>query len=71
MNHPITDQIHNMIRNDPRTIKQIARAAGLDPRTMYDWGKRVQPKIHNIEAVLTVLGYRLVICDLTNPDTTD
>ena len=34
--------------------------AGLGPRTFYGW-KNHSPNVHNIEAILNVMGYQLVI----------
>ena len=60
--HPLTRQVLDLIEADPRTLRKIARRAGVDPDMFSSWKRDShQPRLHMIEAVLGALGYKLEI----------
>lgn len=58
--HPIIQRLFELIDDDPRSITQIARAAGVDESAVYGWRRgRNRPGLMLIESVFNVLGYEI------------
>lgn len=46
------------------TIRDMARLSGVDEKQMYKWRDGTQPKLMNIDAVLTVVGLKLTVSQI-------
>lgn len=58
--HPIIQQLFELIDADPRSITQIARAAGVDESAVYGWRRgKHRPGVLIIDSVFNVLGYEI------------
>lgn len=65
--HPFVRLILSKMRDDHLTYAALGKLSGLTPSTIHHWNK-VQPRLHNIEAVLNALGYRLKIVPIEEED---
>lgn len=67
--HPIIKQLFELIDADSRTITQIARAAGVTEKAVYDWRRgKHRPGVLILDSVFNTLGYEIWL-EPTNPAT--
>lgn len=53
-------RVRELVKADGRTFEEIGHIAGISGHNILRW-QRVNPRLANVEAVLEVIGYRLVI----------
>jgi len=61
--HPFVRFIFRRMNSDNVTFRQLGKRSGVDASTIHQWDN-MNPRIHNIEAVLNALGYCLKIVPL-------
>lgn len=59
--HPIVAQIFATIKASELSVEKIGSAAGCDSGAIYKWARRGPGNLAKVEAVLRVLGLRLVV----------
>lgn len=57
----VMHQLIGLIRSSPLTIDEIAARSGIKKYAIQAWGVHTSPNIQNVEAVIAVLGFRLLI----------
>ncbi len=65
--HPLVRFIVRRMNADLMTFEDVERRSGVDASTVHHW-RDSNPRIHNLEAVLNVLGYRLKIVPLAQEE---
>jgi DNA-binding phage protein len=66
--HPLIQQLADIISASPYSVSALGRTAGVGNKTIHGWFRRHNPSIHNLDAVLNVLGYRLTVVAIENGD---
>lgn len=61
--HPLVKRFFRIMKVEQATYDQVARRAGIGPNTILKWRKHSSPSLLNFEAVLNVLGKKLIIVD--------
>ncbi len=59
--HPLVRQFVQAMNSQKKTMREVARKAGLEENTVYSWRYRQNPKIENFEAAVNALGYELCL----------
>lgn len=66
--HPLVAVLMRESKRQGRGYEDLAKEAGVAPNTIYGWRRQGRiPNLANIDAVLTVLGYRLTIEKIGGP----
>ena len=58
--HPLVRRFYELAIEQKRFLGKIAKEAGVDPHTIGKW-RHAMPRVDNLQAVLNVMGYELVI----------
>jgi transposase-like protein len=65
--HPAVRVIWEKFDTDPNmTVKGTARRSGLEDSTLRGWRRGASPRLADVEAVLNVLGLKLVVVSVDN-----
>ena len=60
--HPFVKIMWQEIIDRKVSVRSVARAAGIDPATIYKWRRSPKgPTLSQIDDVLSVLGYEIVV----------
>jgi hypothetical protein len=61
--HPLIRELYVLLDQNNADLQDVARRAGLGVNSITKWRTENTPSIANLEAVLNVIGKRLVIVD--------
>ena len=57
----VVKDLAQLIRENEVSIPNLSSESGVNYATIHGWFKRHSPSVHNINSVLHVMGYELVI----------
>jgi hypothetical protein len=66
--HPLVRRLFEEANRQQTTLTEIAERAGLRRGTIGQWGRKNNPRVHDLEAALNVLGYGLVVRPMRDDD---
>ncbi len=59
--HPLVRRFYELVLEQQMSLTEVAKKAGIHSYTMSRWRTHNSPTVESLEAVLNVLGYRLVV----------
>ena len=59
--HRLIKRLSEIVNDEMTTLSELAARAGVSNKTICDWRHRTNPKIDDLDAVLNVMDYELVI----------
>ena len=58
---PLIKKVASIIKEQDLSVPDITEMAGVNNSTIHSWFKRHSPSVNNLNSVLNVMGYELVI----------
>ena len=58
---PLIKHLAEIIKKERFSIPDICQEAGVNNSTLHNWFSRHSPSVNNLNSVLNVMGYELVI----------